>query len=478
MALYSVLASLDLTDLFTVPQLMLGSIVIGVIGMGIPFVKTYRHWKGQLEGCKSQQETYKTLLNVANEARCWWQNEAQPVETTPSMIYLLGLNGDRPIFLQDIVNQFAIEDAFRLNTYLAELQKNHITFNEKFHLVDERTIIRISGINFNENAYYFTALSFSDVTNEYQAISLLQKKVNHLLSEQQRLNLLLDLVPMAIWYRGADNKINFCNQVYAGILDTIPQRALEEERELVEKTKSYSPFQLAQKAVVTAQPQSKRAHVVIEGHRRMLEITTVPLVDKKESIGYAVDLTDIEESAAELAKHIAAHQEVLHHLSTPIAVYASDTRLEFFNTAYLKLFQFDEKWLYQRPTFAEVLQDLRERRKLPEYTDFAAFKAAQLHLFNTLINPLQEMIHQPDGQILRIMTVPHPLGGLLFMFDDVTDKLSLERLKISTIKLDKKLSRSMGCIRKVNWPASTLAKSMMSLIRESNRCDESSMPRQ
>lgn len=166
-------------------------------------------------------------------------------------------------------------------------------------------------------------------------------------------------------------------------------------------------------------------------------MTCVPLVDKNESIGYALDLTEMEEAGASLAKHIAAHQEVLHYLSTPIAVYGANTHLEFFNHAYLKLFQFDEKWLYQRPTYAEVLQDLRERRKLPEYTDFAAFKNAQLQLFNTLITPLQEMIHQPDGQTLRVMTVPHPLGGLLFMFDDVTDKLALERRYNTLIAVQK-----------------------------------------
>lgn len=416
---------------------MLVSMAAGMLMVGIPFIQKWRSLRWQLNQLKVQQETHRALLDVANEARCWWQEESQPVEATPSMVYLLGLNSDQPIYLQDIVNQLIIEDAFRLNTHLTALQEESLPFNERFCLVDERTILRINGAQFIENSIQFKVLTFTDISAEQQALSLLQKKVDKLSSEQQRLSLLIDLIPMVIWYRGADNKLEFCNQVYAGILETTPQKAIEDGRELIEKTKSYSPYQLAQKAAITGQPQSKRAHVVIEGHRRMLEITTVLLVDKKESIGYAVDLTDIEESAAELAKHIAAHQEVLHHLSTPIAVYAADTKLEFFNTAYLKLFQFDEKWLYQKPTYAEVLQDLRERRKLPEYTDFTAFKEAQLQLFNTLISPLQEMIYQPDGQTLRTMTVPHPLGGLLFMFDDVTDSLALERRHNTLIAVQK-----------------------------------------
>lgn len=436
MALYSVIASIDLNT-FTLPQLIGGSMLVSATIVAIPLIRKWRTLKRQIEQLSIQQTTLKTILDTADEAHCWWQDDTQALKATYGVICLLGLNSDQPIYLQDIINQFAIQDAFKLSTLIANLKKNHVAFSQALYLVDERTIIHVSGAEFTENGTYFCVLSFVDITSDRLKIERLELKLDKLESHLQRLNLLVDIVPMAIWYRGRENKLEFCNQVYAGILDTIPKKAIEEGRELIEKEKSSSPYQMALKAEATGQPQTKRAHLVIDGHRRMIEITTVPLVDKNESIGYALDLTDIEESAAELAKHIAAHQEVLHHLSTPIAVYAADTRLEFFNNAYLKLFQFDEKWLYQKPTYAEVLQDLRERRKLPEYTDFTVFKNAQLQMFNTLIAPLQEMMHQPDGHVLRVMTVPHPLGGLLFMFDDVTDKLALEQRYNTLIAVQK-----------------------------------------
>ncbi|WP_052046197.1 PAS domain-containing sensor histidine kinase [Candidatus Paracaedibacter symbiosus] len=436
MALYSVIASIDLSVL-SLSQLISGSMTVGAAVVATPLIRKWRQLRRDIDQLKGEQTTLKTILDTANEARCWWQDETQAVETTYGIIHLLGLNSDQPIFLQDIINQFASQDAFKLNTLIGNLKKNHAAFSECLYLIDEQTMIRLRGAEFVENGTCFCVLSFTDVTSDQAKREELEKKLDQLTQNFQRLSLLVDMVPVAIWYRGKGNKIEFCNQVYAGILDTVPRKVVQEGRELIEIEKSSSPYQMALKAGVTGQPQARRAHLVIEGHRRMIEITTVPLVDKHESIGYALDLTDIEESAAELAKHIAAHQEVLHHLSTPVAVYAADTRLEFFNHAYLKLFQFDEKWLYQKPTYGEVLQDLRERRKLPEYTDFAVFKNAQLQMFNTLITPLQEMMHQPDGHVLRIMTVPHPLGGLLFMFDDVTDKLALERRYNTLIAVQK-----------------------------------------
>src|SRR5580698_10570325 len=35
-------------------------------------------------------------------------------------------------------------------------------------------------------------------------------------------------------------------------------------------------------------------------------------------------------------------------------------------------------------------------------------------------------MHLPDGTSLRILAVPHPFGGIMFVHEDVTDKLALE----------------------------------------------------
>ena len=76
---------------------------------------------------------------------------------------------------------------------------------------------------------------------------------------------------------------------------------------------------------------------------------------------------------------------------------------------------------------SEILENLRERRKLPEYSNFLDYKRQSLALFKDLMQSTHELLHLPDGQTLRTVIAPHPLGGLIFVFDDITDKLSLER---------------------------------------------------
>ena len=112
---------------------------------------------------------------------------------------------------------------------------------------------------------------------------------------------------------------------------------------------------------------------------------------------------------------------------TAIAIFGADWRLEFFNTAYVKLWDADEASLQRRPRTGEILEEFREPRKILEQANFPAFKAARNAMFASLLEPLEELDHLPDGKTLRVMITPHPLGGLLFTWEAVTASLALKR---------------------------------------------------
>src|SRR5262249_43716306 len=87
----------------------------------------------------------------------------------------------------------------------------------------------------------------------------------------------------------------------------------------------------------------------------------------------------------------------------------------------------DAEWLAAEPSFGDVLEQLRERRRIPERADFRAFKRERLQLFTSLIEAQQELMHLPDGRTLLLSISPHPFGGLTFVYEDVSDRLALER---------------------------------------------------
>jgi signal transduction histidine kinase len=246
--------------------------------------------------------------------------------------------------------------------------------------------------------------------------------------ERDRLAEVLDALPTPVWWRrGADLGLAYCNRAYAAAVDVPPARAVAEGRELAAGARGEGSRALAERARAAATPQQDSRHLVVNGSRRLLEITEAPLPSSGDLAGYARDLTDLENAQAELARHIAAHAEVLENVAVAIAIYGPDQRLTFFNTAFAQLWRLEEDWLVTEPALDELLERLRERRRLPEYADFRAFKRQQRAMFTSLIKPQEELLHLPDERTLRLVVSPHPFGGLTFAYEDVTDKLALER---------------------------------------------------
>lgn len=234
--------------------------------------------------------------------------------------------------------------------------------------------------------------------------------------KNQRFETILKHVPVIMWCQDrATQRLVFCSQSYADALEAPISEVLDRQILLFQDDPRHpSP------------PETHfHKHVIIAGERRLLDICQTQT--EGYTVGYALDVTDLEHYQNELQRYFQAHQDVLELVSVPIAVYGPDERLQFFNTAYARLSGIDAYWLGQKPSFGEVLEELRARRRLPEFADFPAYKKKQLQYFTSMLEPIEELQHLPDERTIRMVIYPHPLGGLLFVFEDVTDKLSLER---------------------------------------------------
>ena len=243
--------------------------------------------------------------------------------------------------------------------------------------------------------------------------------------QAMRLRELIDASPSPMWRRDSDRRLIECNRAYAFAVDATPQTALAQNLELAATglRKTLSP---AMGTAETADRHAEPCHVVIDGSRRLLEVTEMPCRDGG-TIGFALDRTEVEVAEAELQRHISAHAAVLEGIGTAVAIYGADRRLRFFNSAFAALWGFEAEWLAAEPSFGDVLERLRERRCIPERADFSAFKHERIGLFTSLIEPRQELMHLPDDRTLKVSISPHPFGGLTFVYENVTDRLALER---------------------------------------------------
>jgi len=79
---------------------------------------------------------------------------------------------------------------------------------------------------------------------------------------------------------------------------------------------------------------------------------------------------------------------------------------------------------------------------LPEVVDYAGWKAGELDFYGASEAAPDDSWSLPDGRTLRVVRQPHPLGGILLLFSDITDELKLRsrynaQIQVQTATLDK-----------------------------------------
>ena len=347
---------------------------------------------------------------------------------------LLSLYGGTNATITDIFDCFASADAQALQSAVTLLHRQGRGFELELPLGEaQRRLLAIGNRATDaEGRPLADMLWMRDVTEGATAVDRLAVESYTLAAECDRLRALFDAMPLPVWLRDGDLTLISCNQAYARAVDApSPTEAVEIGAELVPSGQVREARALAARARAAGVPRSETFHIVMEGARRFVEIVEAPLTMGPESglltVGIVIDRTGQEELDSQVQRHVTAHAEVLENLGTAIAIYANDTRLTFFNTAFSLLWQLDADWLNSQPTYSQVLDILRDHRRLPEVADYRAFKDVEVKRFTSLLEAKEDLLHLPDERTLRRVISAHPFGGLLFTYEDVTNALALER---------------------------------------------------
>ncbi|MDE1148910.1 MAG: ATP-binding protein [Azospirillaceae bacterium] len=354
-----------------------------------------------------------------------------------------GLIGGRP---EDVVAAFAPGDAAQLRQAIQDLDARDIVFTRSFLCRDDGRVLSVTGRR------VVPPVAPGDGADAPGPLSILWlRDISDMAEERRdltdrgaaaeaglaRYRAALDLLPFPLWVRRADYSLLWCNAAYARAVGATVEDAVSGGIELV--TGPGTGQSLAARALAARAPASESRHVVVGGERRLLHLTETPLASVISGdasgvgpgwdavlMGHALDITREHDLAGELQRHIAGHADVLEHLGSAIAIYGADTKLKFHNRSYARLWGLEEAWLATEPTYGEVLEDLRTRRRLQEEADFPRWKRGLMAQFTNLTEPREDLTHLPDGTTLRNITVPHPFGGLMFVLEDVTNTLALE----------------------------------------------------
>jgi len=264
-------------------------------------------------------------------------------------------------------------------------------------------------------------LRLREVSGTKQELAELARRHQKHLDDSAAIHALIATIPTPVWARDEAGKLSFTNQAYARAVEAKDAaEAIERGIELFEHG-GRSELLRAHGAI---EPYGGRLSAVVAGERRSFDVTSVPAA--RGSAGIAIDVTEAELMRGELKRMMDAHRRTLDQLATGVAIFGSDRRLSFYNAAYRSLWDLEAAFLDQGPTDSAVLDRLRAARKLPDEQDFRQWKNALYDAYRA-VEAKEHMWHLPHGRTMRVVTTPNSEGGVIYLFDDVTERLDLER---------------------------------------------------
>ncbi len=239
--------------------------------------------------------------------------------------------------------------------------------------------------------------------------------------ELAALRALAEKLPSPVWTRDTAGHLTFVNAAYTRAVEgKSPADAVARRLELLDSAARESIAQTR----TTGGYYAGRLRAVAAGERRSFDVLDIHT--ETGSAGIGMDATEVETLHGALSRLADAHRRTLDQLSTGVAMFGADHRLNFYNAAYRALWDLDSGFLDQGPTDSAVIEVLRAARKLPEEQDFRQWKT-QLHEAYRALEATEHTWHLPGGRTLRVVTTPNPDGGVTYLFHDVTERLDLER---------------------------------------------------
>lgn len=180
-------------------------------------------------------------------------------------------------------------------------------------------------------------------------------------------------------------------------------------------------------------------HIVIGEERRAMRVLTFPLSGGAGAMAF--DVTEEEAAREDLNRHVKAHDETLNHVADGVAIFGPDRKLTFYNRAFAAMWDLEEGFLLDSPSHGELLDKLRERRRLPARADYAEWRANELSHYLDISGTEEDKWSLPDGRTLKVTRQRHPMGGLLLLFKDITGEQDLQTrfnalIKTQTSTLD------------------------------------------
>jgi PAS domain-containing protein len=229
--------------------------------------------------------------------------------------------------------------------------------------------------------------------------------------------------PLLVWHRNAKQQIDFCNPLYVQLQGSSLASILGGQETFFASSQVASLFQKVQQGGL---PETVTLSKRIDQTRHFFEVWEKPDPTTQGTWGIGFDVSEHEKQREALAQQLLIFKKTAEHLPQGIVFFDKTKRLVYANQAFQQLFRLTPDWIAREPSFEDLFDELRNQRLLPEVRDFSSYKKRFLNFFQEY-HAKEEMLHLPDERSLKMHLLPQGRGELIFIFEDMTERLIFER---------------------------------------------------
>lgn len=366
---------------------------------------------------------YDALLNFNDQRIVFWPNDAQKTELLGALPAEAGAPEDRAMFLA-FGRWLSPQSAASLDQAISDLREK----KRPFDLVVETQTgapIEVQG----RNGPLYTLARFISATGVQQAQARLRLENQRLASEYGDVLGLLNGLETPMWMRGRDGRLKWVNRAYSAAVEAPDaETAVREAKELL-GTHARDEISKHRRNHST---YADNVSTVICGNRHILAV--VDHTGVSNSVGIGFDVSEVQEMRDRLKRADQNHSETLNRLTTAVAIFDSTQKLRFYNQTFARLWELDTVFLDSAPDNNLLLDRLRSQGKIAERPDWRRWKDSVLSAYRA-VQPHEDLWHLPDNRTLRVMANPEANGGVIWVFENLTEQIDLESRYKTEVKV-------------------------------------------
>ncbi len=370
--------------------------------------------EAQVTELRKALDRAEALLACDDQKTIVWDTPDSSPQVLGALPERVGVPFDRKEFLA-IGRWLQPDSVSQLETAVQRIRRYGEGFQFAANALND-SVLEVTGRTNGKRAI----VRFRELTGERRSFAELKDQARFILGEMTAHQALAATLPFPLWRRNKLGRLTWVNKAYVEAVEAESQEAV-----LKSGVELLGPK--ARDAVRHVHGEGRNYHdsasAVLAGERRRLRIFDILIEDG--SIGTAIDVSEVDAIREEWNRSVESNARTLDQLTAAVAVFDKDQRLRFHNAAYRTMWDLSRHMLANMPEETAILDQLRADRKLPEQANYREWRSKHLDGYQSL-QTREDWWHLPDGRTLRFVATPNAEGGLTYIYENVTEQLSLE----------------------------------------------------